>query len=175
MNKDDVLSALPALTRPELEQVYAVAGTLLGDRTSAITAPAPPLAAELVSAVSGACNAMVSHQTLAGTTTGKTFDKHLPAITKFLDHHFDGWSHNKLVQAAFLSMLIELLKDDLRARGVNPSVGVLVGNLGRLPEVFDNAYPGYLEAGMGHVILNHFKKVQLPPKTPVGRKKPRRI
>lgn len=171
-SKDAILAALPTLSRPELEQVHAIATTLLGGHTGAFAGPAGTLAAPIFEALGGAVNAAVSLQNLSGTTAGKTFDKYLPAVTKFLDAHFDGWTHNRLVQSAFLRLLMELLRDDLKARGVNPSVGVMVSNLARLPEVFDNAYPGYLEAGMGAVVLDHFKKVQPPP---MVRKKPRRI
>lgn len=175
MIRDQILAALPTLTRPDLEAVCSVAQSLLGGRLANSAVAASPLAAPLFEALCGAVNATAALSNMAGTTTGKTFEKHLPGTTKFLDHHFKGWSDNKLVQLAFLGMLAELLRDDLKERGVTPTLGILVTNLGRLPEVFDNAYPLYLEAGLGNLILNHFKKVQLPKATPVARKKPRRI
>ncbi len=175
MTKDQLLSALPSLTRPELEQVAAVAASLLGGRIANVAVPASPLAAPIFEALSVAANATVTLENLSGTTAGKGFAKYLPAVTKFLDAHFEGWAYNKLVQSAFLSMLMELLRDDLKERGVKPTLGVMVNNLGRLPEVFDNAYPGYLEARMGGLVLQHFSKVQRPAPTSVARKKPRRI
>jgi hypothetical protein len=175
MTKDLILAALPTLTRPDLEQVAAMAQTLLGGRVGNVEPPASPLAAALIQALGEAINAPVPLSNLTGTTTGKTFQKHLPAIGKFLDAHFSNWSTNKLTQAAFLHMLMELLRDDLKERGLTPSLGIMVTNLGRLPEVFDNAYPGYLEAGLGDMVLRHFRKVQMPPQTPVARKKRRRI
>lgn len=175
MNKDEILAALPALTRPELEAIQAVTSSLLGAATAAFEPGAGTLAAGLLNALCVAVNAAVTPSTLAGTTAGKTFNKHLPAVTKFLDAHFKGWDANKLVQTAFLSMLMELLRDDLKERGVTPSLGIMVTNLLRLPEVFSNAFPNYLEAGLGDMVLRHFSKVQMPPKTPVVRKKPRRI
>lgn len=175
ITKDHILAALTTLTRPDLEAIQAVCSSLLGGRMGNVAAPANPLAGPIFNALSRAVNATVSLSNLTGTTAGKTFEKHLPAVGKFLDAHFKGWDSNKLVQTAFLSMLMELLRDDLKARGVTPSLGIMVSNLGRLPEVFDNAYPSYLEAGMGSLILNHFRKVHMPAKTSVARKKPRRI
>lgn len=175
MTKDEILAALPLLPRPDLEAIAAIAQSLLGGRLSNAAVTATPLAAPLFGALCDAVNATAALSNMTGTTTGKTFEKHLPGTTKFLDHHFKGWDDNKLVQLAFLRMLTELLRDDLKERGVTPSLGILISNLGRLPEVFDNGYPGYLEAGMGSLILKHFRTVQLPEATPVARKKPRRI
>lgn len=174
MNKDAVLATLPTLTRPELEQVHAIATTLLGGRTGNVAPAASPLAGALLAAVSEAVNATVTPSNLQGTASGRHFEKHLPSAIKFLNGHFEGWQDNKLVQTAFLSMLMELLRDDLKERGVTPSIGIMISNLTRLPEVFENAYPGYLEAGMGLVVLNHFKRQQIV-QTQVARKKPRRI
>lgn len=175
MTKDEIIAALPSLTRPDLEQIHALASSLLGGHLGNVAGPAPTLAGPLIEALGGAINAAMPLSNLTGTTTGKTFQKHLPAVGKFLDAHFNGWSTNKLTQTAFLHMLMGLLRDDLKERGVTPSLGIMVSNLGRLPEIFDNAYPQYLEAGLGDMVLRHFKKVHMPPKTPVVRKRARRI
>lgn len=160
MTKDEILASLPVLNRSDLEAVAAIATSLLNGRTANVATKASPLAAPLFDALCGAVSATAALSNLSGTSTGKTFEKHLPGVTKFLDHHFKGWSDNKLVQLAFLGMLAELLRDDLKERGVTPTLGILVSNLGRLPEVFDNAYPNYLACGMGNVILKHFEKMK---------------
>lgn len=175
MSKDEILAALPALTRPELEAIQAVTSSLLGAATAAFEPGAGTLAAALLNALCVAVNAAVTPSTLAGTTAGKTFNKHLPAVSKFLDAHFRGYDANKLVELAFLRLLADLLRDDLKNRGVTPTIGIMVTNLTRLPEVFDNAYPNYLEAGMGSFILQHLAAGQVPKATQMGRKKPRRI
>lgn len=174
MRRDDIIGALPKLSQPDLIAIQSLISALIkpAGEVSGQAGGSGPIIFE---ALSGAVNATVALANLTGTATGKTFQKHLPAVTKFLDAHFKGWDANKLVQTAFLSMLMELLRDDLKERGVTPSLGIMVTNLLRLPEVFSNAFPNYLEAGLGDMVLRHFKKVQMPPKTPVVRKKPRRI
>lgn len=175
ISKDDILAALPTLTRPELEAIQAVCASLTGGHTAAFEPGAGTLAASLLNALCAAVNATVSPANLSGTATGKTFNKHLPAVTKFLAAHFKGYDDNKLVELAFLRLLADLLADDLKGRGVTPTIGILVTNLTRLPEVFDNAYPGYLAAGMGSFILDLIKSGKVPKETQVVRKKPRRI
>lgn len=175
MVKDDILAALPALSRPELEAIQAVCTSLLGGRPAAFEPGAGTLAAGLLNALCAAVNAAVTPSNLIGTTTGKTFDKHLPAVGRFLGAHFKGYDDNKLVELAFLRLLADLLRDDLKERGVTPTIGILVTNLTRLPEVFDNAYPGYLAAGMGGFILDRLRSGQVPKEAPLARKRARRI
>jgi hypothetical protein len=174
MNKDAILGALPNLSQPDLVAIHAMSGQLI-KATGAVLSEPGSLAAQLFEALSGAVNVTMPLSNLTGTTTGKTFEKHLPAVGKFLDAHFKGWDSNRLIQTAFLRMLMGLLRDDLKERGVTPSLGIMVTNLGRFPEVFDAAYPDYLAAGMGQMVLRHFEKIHMPPKTPVARKKARRI
>lgn len=174
MNRDDIIGALPKLSQPDLIAIQSLISALIKP-AGEVLGQAGGNGPIIFEALSGAVNATVALANLTDTATGKTFQKHLPAVTKFLDAHFKGWDANKLVQTAFLSMLMELLRDDLKERGVTPSLGIMVTNLLRLPEVFSNAFPNYLEAGLGDMVLRHFSKVQMPPKTPVVRKKPRRI
>lgn len=107
----------------------------------------------LFDALSGHLNAMAGWPTMAGTKYGKLLVKNAPAVEKFLNRHFEGWDRNKLKQMAFMRLLIGLLADDLKERGVPRTFGIMVTNLTRLPEVVDNAFPNYLAAGLGPELL----------------------
>lgn len=175
VKKDQILEALPGLSASDLTMIQATITGLLGGRIGNVAAPAGTLAAPLFEALCGAVNATVPLSNIVGTPTGKTFQKHVPPTQQFLDRYFKGWDRQAIVQMAFLRMLMELLCEDLKTRGAAPTVGVMVTNLLRLPEIFENAYPGYLDAGLGDMVLRHFTKVRLSAKAQVGRKKPRRI
>src|SRR4051812_5293181 len=93
------------------------------------------------------------------TTAGKQFPKKAANLIKFLDQYFDGWNKNKISAHAFLCMLLNLVQADLQERltAANVTAGVMVSNLDRMPEIFDNAFPNYLESGLSNLILKQFK------------------
>lgn len=172
MTKDDILGALPALSQADLAAIQALTASLLNDRTAAVDGPATPLAGLTWQAMHTAVNA--PHSLPIGTPAGRSLNKRVAGLEKFLNRHFSGWDSNKVSALAFLTMLIRLLRDDLQERGVRPTILLLANNLIRLPEVFEDAYPGYLEAGLANHVLRHFQKA-VPKKASVARKKPRRI
>ena len=106
-----------------------------------------------LAATAGLTNATIS----LPERTQNQFNAKCPKFISFLNEHFKGWDANKNSQLAFLKMLFELLADDLKERGVNPTVGIMVASLGRIPELIDAAFPDYRASGMTDLILRHFK------------------
>lgn len=157
MTKDEILGALPTLEPAELEAIQALIGHLLGAPTGPFDAAWPPAYQITFDALASALGAAISYASIANTKTGALFKKRMPEFTQFLDNHFKGWDGNKVTQIAFLRMLFTLIKDDLEKRNVTPSLGMIVSNMIRIHSVFDGAFPGYLEAGAGHLILGKFK------------------
>lgn len=155
-NKDQILGALPTLSKADLISVHAVAGQLLG-AAGATPQSGTGQTAQIFDALAGALCLTVPYTSFDVTSTARKFDAQLPDLTVFLNVQFSGWDKNKLTQLAFLKMLFGLLADDLKGRGVAPTLGIMVVNLRRLPEVFDNAFPGYREAGLGKMILKNFQ------------------
>jgi len=158
MNKDSILAALPTLTRADLEAVHATAASLLGARGAMVASTATSPAADLFEALSGHLNVTAAYATVAGTKPGKLLIKNAPAAYKFFNAHFPGWDESRVTKLAFLHMFADLLVSDLKERGVTPTFGIIVANLIRLPEVFENAFPGYLENGMGHLVVKNITK-----------------
>lgn len=156
MQKDEILGVLPTLDRTSLEAIHALTGALLG-ATGAIDSPLPPQQAVCFNALVSALGASIAYASLANTQTGKLFNKRMPDFITFLDTNFKGWDSNKITQLAFLRMIFTLIKDDLQKRDVTPSVGMVVSNMIRIRDVFEQAFPGYLSGGMGEVILKRFK------------------
>lgn len=155
LNKDTILGALPALSQVDLAAIHAVAGQLLGAATGR-SKNQPTVDSSLFFDALGAALG----QPVFGfnPTIRLRFDKALPALTSFLDTDFKGWDANKVGQIAFLRMLFNLLVKDLKERGVPPTLGIIVNNMPRIPEVFDAAFPGYRESGIAaEMILKHFK------------------
>jgi len=152
MTKDEILAALPKLKQADLEAVHALAGHLLGLVPANAAQGGGPAFDALVTAL----GLSMAYQTLMGTKAGQIFNKRVPELVKYLDSHFAGWDDNKLSQLAFLQFLYGLIITDLKERNVTASVGMVISNMSRIPELLENAFPGYLRSGMGEVILRQF-------------------
>lgn len=160
LTKDQILAALPTLGKADIEAVYSMAGHLLG-QLGAVQGPQNVGATLLADMTFTALGAALGHprpyQTYSPTAK-RQFEAKIPTLISFLDGNFKGWDRTKNVKIAFLQMIFGLLVKDLRGRGVNPTIGILITNLQRVPEVFDNSFPGYRESGIAvATILKHFK------------------
>lgn len=157
MTKDQILTALPSLSRPELEAVQAVALSLLGGRVSRLS----PKASQTAEIIFDALAATISHPTPYGSMPNhlaSQFDRHSANLIIFFDQYFKGWDDSKIVQTGFLRMIFSLIAGDLREHGITPSIAMLIRNLPRIYQIVDNAFPGYLRGNMGHMILKVFAK-----------------
>lgn len=167
VTKGQILEILPKLTRTDLEQVHATAGSLLGGATGAAESGPTGVAEVTFNALVTALGLSMPYSALP-TDIARRFKNAVPPLVKFLDSNFPGWASNKITQLAFLRMLFGLLVDDLKGRGVTPRIGMIVVNMVRLPEVFNAAFPDYLEAGLGGIILNQYVKSNRNRRASIG-------
>lgn len=157
MTKEQILGALPKLEKADLESIHAMCGHLIGAATGANGSKGTELGQTFFEALVALLGLPWGYQSLADTQWGRRFETKIKLTKNFLDKDFQGWDANKVGQQAFVRMLFELLIDDLKGRGVTPSLGVVSQNLQRLPEVFDNAFPDYRASGMGDMVLKRFQ------------------
>lgn len=155
--KESIFGALPKLSRDDLVAVHLMAGHLLGAATAPIDEGAGTANQAIFNALVAALGLPLAYSSFNLTSSAKLFEKKLPSLIEFLNVNFKGWDAKKVTQLAFLRMLFGLLVDDLKEREVTPSMGILISNMGRIPEVFDNAFPFYRESGLGKVILKKFQ------------------
>lgn len=157
ITKDDILGALPSLTRPELEAIEAMCRQLCGGRVGNVEQLSHPLGLIVFNALTATLGLTMPYAQYS-PTSARQFEKRLPELISFLDKYFAGWAASRNRQLAFLRMLFELLYNDLVSRGVKPTLGIMIVNIGRMAEVFDAQFPGYRHAGIAaSVILKHFK------------------
>lgn len=157
MKKDQILAELPKLSLEELTIVHSVSQSLIIGRTAKQLEPASALAAMVFDALSGPLNVTMGYATMAGTKWGRQFEKKVPDLANWLDKHFAGWSDNKITQLAFLRMLFTMMSNDLKRRNLPRSLAMAVTNLDQIPRIIENAFPGYIESGMGQIILQRFQ------------------
>ena len=155
--KEQILAILPKLSKDDLAAVHLMAGHLLGAATGGSNDGAGTVGQAVFNALSAALGLPISYQSFNLTSAAKQYDKKLPELLKFLNGSFEGWDKNKVTQEAFLRMLFGLLADDLKEREVTPSIGIMISNMSRMPEVFDSSFPLYRESGLGKVILKKFQ------------------
>lgn len=157
-DRDYLLGMLPNLNVTDLLAVQTLVTSLLKGRTGDTENGVGHPTGLLFEALSSHLQAIAPWSTVARTKSGKLMLTKEPLLTHFFNQHFRGWDENKVLSLAFMRMMLELLSDDLKERSVNPTFGIMVLNLNRLPEVFRYAFPGYLENHMGYIVL---KKLRL--------------
>jgi hypothetical protein len=141
---NDLLATLPSLSKHDLALVRGAADRLLG--VSAATA------GPLYDALTNVLRLKLGFAQFQRTATYKIWQKAEPGVVSFMNEGWPGLS--KVATMALMTYLLELLVSDLKGRGVPVSLGAVVSNLGRLPEVFDNNFPGYAEAGLCGLVFN---------------------
>lgn len=156
MTKDQILAALPGLSHEDQAVIASVASHLCKGRTGAIGQPATQLGATVYEALGAALASPVPYATFAASKWGRAFDAKVLPLGKWFDSKLPGWDKNKVGQMALLRMLFELLSQDLLKRSVPTNMGTMVSNLGQIPRIFDQAFPNYIESGLGPFILKKF-------------------
>lgn len=147
-NVAGIIATLPALTKADLAAVRGAADALLGPQAAPNDTPATPL----FEAVTRALGLRLGFAAFSQTATYKPYKRGEQTIADFLATAFPTFDRVSLT--AMTQLLVECLVDDLKARHVLLSLGTLCNNLERSPQVFRDAFPGYIEGGLAHVILN---------------------
>jgi hypothetical protein len=86
----------------------------------------------------------------------KQFNKQLPELFKFFDQNFDGWRDSKVLQIAFVRLMMGVLHKQV-SEWAPPSLSAMINHMGNMPTAFDSAFPDYRAAGMGRVILDKLR------------------
>jgi hypothetical protein len=152
MSLATVLSELAKLNKKELATVRAAIEQLLGpDKALA----SPPVALTLYEAVR-----VAGGQDKLPLERVKRFGwvRFSTEAALFIESTWPQAKHNKIVRMGLERLLISLLIEDLRGKNINITVGSVVRNLGRLPEVFDSEFPGYRINKLQSLILKAMEK-----------------
>jgi len=147
-----LLASLPSLSKADLATVCAAADSLLGLIGGLPATSNNPAATPLFDAVTHALGLRLGFAAFQATATYKTFRRGEVAVNDFVDAAFPE-ACDKVSRNAILIFLVECLMDDLKARHVPLSIGALCNNLERAPQVFRDAFPGYVENGLAHLIF----------------------
>lgn len=162
MNRDQILAALPALKPTALKAIRAACDGLLGEA-------ATPTAAPIESAPTGplgwlydglliAIGLKVAWKQFGPSQAGKQFSKWGPEVVSFAQSAFPEAMTKKVSGLAIIRLLLELIVADLRKRKVPITLGTVTIHMQRVQDVFREAFPGYLEAGLGGLIVTQMTR-----------------
>ena len=142
-----IIASLPTLSRADLSAVRGAADSLLGPQATPLEQPATPLYA----AITRALSLKLGWGAFTHTSSYKQYKRGSEAITSFMAESFPALDQR--LQTALHGLMIDCLVDDLRQRRIPLSMGTVCSNLERTPQVFRDAFPGYLESGHGQFII----------------------
>lgn len=159
LTKSSIIGHLPKLCRADLEEVQAVATSLLGGRLSNVPLTPVGSAGAIFDALASVIGQRASLSAMPDSVIQK-FHQKLPPLISFFDADFKGWNESRTYERAFLLDIMELLKSDLKRMEIQPTLTTMMNNFHRMSEVFDNAYPGYREAGRVDLIFTFGRKTK---------------
>lgn len=145
-----ILATLPTLTKADLATIRGAADSLLGPTA----APNKQAATPTYDAITRALGLRLPFVTFARTPTYKSYKRGEEAVTQFIAENFPHVCDSRVTYNGLLSVIVECLMDDLKQRTVPVSIGTMCANLERAPQVMRAAFPGYLEGGLSHIILD---------------------
>lgn len=151
----DIIAALPTLTPKELAVVWAAVDRLADAQQNISDATMP-----LYDAVCAVLSVRVPYRDFSTSNVAKAWRRHAPSVIGYIESTWPQVQRSRVQKAALMQFLIELLRDDLKERKIPISLGVIVNNLGAVPEVFEKAFPSYRSSGLAHLVLDQMQRNQ---------------
>lgn len=154
MTRDEILAALPKLSTAEQKSIMAalVALGVKGGGQQAPTLSAQQRA--VFDAIGHALNTKLAPGLLVRGVIAKHFDRCSTQMLNFVNHNFGFAMKGKVAMLALIRFMVVLVVDDLRKKRIRLTPGVVVLNLTRINEIFEDAYPGYLQGGLSKFLVN---------------------
>ena len=162
MKRDQILAALPALKPNDLKAILRATEGLLGEaarvpKAKAKTAPEGPTG-WLYDGLLGATGLTLSWNQFAPSQAGKQFTKWAPDVVSFAQSSFPEQMIKKASGYAIIRLLLDLILADLRKRKIPVTLNTITIHMQRVQDIFNDAFPGYLETGLGSLIAKQMTR-----------------
>lgn len=133
MRVAEIIAALPSLSKPELAAVKAAADRLLVGPVGTAT--------PLYEALQAVARVRLPYDRFIKSKAGQGWPERQKQAMTFVQAT---WPELPKVQKQpLLRFLLSLLADDLKRRNITVSMGTMALNVGELPRVVDQSFPGY--------------------------------
>ena len=147
------MGALPSLSQPDLLAIKTLAGALLHEGAPDTQNNPENAQGWLFVALAGVLN--MGHRL---PDSIRPFNKNAPVFLGFVATHFSQVMHKKIDALAVMTGLLRLLSTDLKARGIPVTYNTMASHLPRIAEVFENAFPNYLDSGLAGLFVKDVRK-----------------
>lgn len=98
-------------------------------------------------------NGRIPYTTLKESKFYKQWCNGLGVVNQFVDTHFKDHINRKLQRVAICRIIVQILISELRRQNIPVSLGTIARNMHRVPQAFDNQFPGYLQCGLAYLIV----------------------
>lgn len=153
---DTIASQLPLMNAEELSKIRQLTDMLLGGEKQEVRVENPTerimfqaLRAELSSI---GLNSNISFTSFAEGNYYKSWKKGVTAVETFCNTAFRGYVKTETQRLGLCRVLLQALIKDFKRNNIPVSVGTIARNVHRIPQAFDNAFPGYIESGMAYLV-----------------------
>ena len=146
-----LLAELPKLRPDELATVKAAAEHLLGAQHEAPDSTTP-----LYDALTSLLGNQMPYGRFKLSASWRMWARNAPTVVTFIDKNFP--KATKVARLALMKFIVETLIAEMRERKIPVTVGSVTNNLTRCPEVFEMAFPDYIESGLQHLVLKAMEK-----------------
>lgn len=152
MKASEIIAALPKLSRSDLITIELAAKHLIAGGST----DAPDDSRIIYDAITSGLGVMMNFEVFKTTVVYKHWAGRSKIVIDFIEKAFPGVS--KTSRTAIVAFLIGALIEDMRDRKVPTTLNTVVLNLSRVPQVFEDAFPGYWGSALTGLILKRMLK-----------------
>lgn len=154
---DTIASQLPQMSAEELSKIRQLTDMLLGGNKPTDAKPDDPTERIMYQALrselsSLGLNSNISFSTFTESNYYKNWRRGLKVVDEFITKSFRGYVKTETQRLGLCRVLIQALIKDFKRNEIPVSVGTIARNIHRIPQAFDNAFPGYIESGMAYLV-----------------------
>lgn len=153
MKVQEIIAVLPTMPKKDLvkiqDMIKLLVGNEEGDATNEENVVFQAMVEELRSV---GVRQATTYESFRQTAAFKPWKKGIKEVDLFLNTKFGKYSFKKTDKHALCRLLFRTMLEEMRERGIPISLGSVAANVIRIPEMFERAFPGYLESGLAHLI-----------------------
>jgi hypothetical protein len=159
MNYDDILASLPQLNRAQLLDLRKRIGAFisLGMHASVINTPKELVDEDLcveviIEVVSLRGRSFISKEQFKGQAGYKRFQESVVNVMKFVREALPG--AQRIEHRVVLHLGVRLLCENMAELNQPVTHGAVMRQFGRIPALYDRAFPGYARMGVLGIVVN---------------------
>ncbi len=141
---DDIIGQLPLMTTKERAAIKAAIILLERDKKS-------DNVEWLYDAACTVIGESLPYKVFLKTNSGSLWKDKAAVASNFIETNFA--SARQTARLAVTRMILKQLTKNLQSKGLTVTIGIIASNIDSLPAVFEQSFPGYIEAGLAHLVV----------------------